>query len=88
MEQESEGVTVAEQIFNKNTDWGSINDFYGEDEITVTITLHEYRELVKKSVKFDKTEELERANKECTRLRSELNMAKTRIEQLEEEPCE
>lgn len=79
---------MAEQIFNKDVDWGSVNDFYGEDEITVTITLHEYRELVKKSVKFDKTEELERAKKECTRLRSELNMAKARIEQTEEEPCE
>lgn len=80
---------MAEQTFKKDAGWGnSANDFYGEDEITVTITLHEYRELIKTSVKFDKTEELERVKKECMRLRSELDVAKARIEQLEEHGCE
>lgn len=75
---------MAEQTFKKDTGWGnSTNDFYGEDEITVTITLREYRELVRTSVKFDKTEELDRANKELNKVRSELQMAKARIEQME-----
>lgn len=77
---------MAEQIFKKGSGWSNnANDFYGEDEITVTITLHEYRELIRTSVKFDKADELERAKKECMRLRSELDMSKARIEQLEED---
>lgn len=40
---------MAEQVFKKEASWnGSSHDFVGEDEITVTITLAEYRELVKK----------------------------------------
>ena len=77
---------MAEQTFKKEAHWNAaVDDFYGEDEITITITLHEYRELIKKSVKFDKTEEFERVRKELERVRGELNMAKARIEQLEDE---
>lgn len=79
---------MAEQKFSKDTNWGSANDFYGEDEITVTITLREYRELLKASFKFDKMDELERVRKDYVRVRGELDMAKARIVQLEEELCE
>lgn len=79
---------MAEQTFKKDAIWGSVNDFYGEDEITVTITLREYRELLKESVKFNKMDELERVKKDYARVRGELDMAKARIEQLEEEQCE
>ena len=39
---------MAEQIFKKETGWGggTSDNFIGEDEITVTITLNEYRNLV------------------------------------------
>lgn len=79
---------MAEQKFSKDTNWGNANDFYGEDEITVTITLREYRELLKASVKFDKMDELERVRKDYVRVRGELDMAKARIVQLEEDECE
>lgn len=39
---------MADQKFTKDTDYGRYrDDFAGEDELFVTITLHEYRELVK-----------------------------------------
>lgn len=79
---------MAEQKFSKDTNWGNVNDFYGEDEITVTITLREYRELLKASFKFDKMDELERVKKDYIRVRGELDMAKARIVQLEEDECE
>lgn len=80
---------MAEQTFKKDAGWGnSINDFYGEDEITVTITLREYRELLKASVKFEKMDDLERIKKDYAKVRGELDMAKARIEQLEEDECE
>lgn len=45
---------MAEQTFKKETEWGvDKNDFIGESEITVTITLHEYRELIEKVAKAD-----------------------------------
>ena len=38
---------MAEQVFKKEVEWGSSReDFIGESEITVTITLREYRNLV------------------------------------------
>ncbi len=37
---------MAEMKYKKETDYGRENDFVGEDEITVTITLNEYRQLV------------------------------------------
>ena len=51
---------MAEQVFEKKTDWGANkNDFAGQDEIMVTITLCEYRELVKANAKHE--EELRKA---------------------------
>lgn len=39
---------MAEQIFKKKTEWtDEINNYVGESEITVTITLCEYRELIR-----------------------------------------
>lgn len=43
---------MAEQIFKKETAWVETSDnFIGEDEIVVTITLNEYRNLVKEVAK-------------------------------------
>lgn len=45
---------MAEQTFKKETDWGTSKyDFTGESEITVTITLAEYRHLVETNAKND-----------------------------------
>ena len=38
---------MADQIFKKETTWGAADNFVGDGEITVTITLNEYRNLVK-----------------------------------------
>ena len=64
---------MAEQTFKKETCWGNNkNDFVGEDEILVTITLCEYRELVAANAKH--AEELrkanERANEEASKARA------------------
>lgn len=45
---------MAEQTFEKKTLWNEKHNFVGEGEITVTITLAEYRELVKEVAKKDK----------------------------------
>lgn len=37
----------------KEISWGNDKDFYGEDEIVVTITLAEYRDLVSFKAKYD-----------------------------------
>ena len=51
---------MAEETFKKEVDYrGNINDFRGDCEIMVTITLHEYRELVEKNAKH--AEELRKA---------------------------
>lgn len=69
-----------EQVFTKETKgWGSTaNDFRGQDEIMVTITLHEYRELVTRDAKH--AEELRKVNeakyeaeKKATALREKLD---------------
>lgn len=52
---------MAEQIFKKETAWSGISDnFVGEDEIIVTITLNEYRNLVREVAKKDYDLEKER----------------------------
>lgn len=52
---------MAEQIFKKETAWsGTADNFFGEDEITVTITLNEYRNLVKEVARKDYDLEKER----------------------------
>lgn len=52
---------MAEQTFKKETAWGCVSDnFIGEDEITVTITLNEYRKLVSEVSRKDYDIEKER----------------------------
>lgn len=51
---------MADQIFKKETIWGAADNFVGEDEITVTITINEYRNLVKEVAKKDYDLEKER----------------------------
>lgn len=51
---------MAEQIFKKETTWGNENNFVGDGEITVTITLGEYRDLVKQVALKDYDMEKER----------------------------
>ena len=51
---------MADQIFKKETNWDNDNNFVCEDEITVTITLNEYRNLVKKDAINDYAIEKER----------------------------
>ena len=51
---------MAEESFEKKVGYGNnANDFRGESEIMVSITLHEYRELVEKNAKH--AEELRKA---------------------------
>lgn len=68
---------MAEQKFEKTVDY-SLNrdDFMGEDEILVTITLHEYRELIK---------DCSVADHEKTRLINEKALLATERKQLEEQ---
>lgn len=56
---------MADQIFRKDTDYGKRNDYEGKDELTVTITLAEYRELVavKACRDYEKQKIEERARK-------------------------
>lgn len=56
---------MAEQIFKKETAWcGTSDNFIGEDEITVTITINEYRNLVKEVAlkEYDLKKEREKTN--------------------------
>ena len=51
---------MAEEVFKKETGWGGkAEDFKGKHEIMVTITLHEYRELIEANAKHG--EELRKA---------------------------
>lgn len=90
---------MAEQKFEKVVDY-SLNrdDFMGEDEILVTITLHEYRDLIKKcSVAEHEKNRLvvEKANAESemhaleklnNELLKEVRGLRSIIEDAEEEP--
>lgn len=75
---------MADQVFKKDTDstWGSNyrDDFYGESEITVTITLHEYRKLLVDSAKH--AEEIRRKDEEMSMARSERDAAKKQLQAL------
>ena len=51
---------MEDQIFKKETNWDNDNNFVCEDEITITITLNEYRNLVKKDAINDYAIEKER----------------------------
>lgn len=72
---------MAEQIFKKETEWGiNKNDFAGESEIMVRITLHEYRELVEKNAKTD--QRIKEAEEETYKARNEAREAKEKLERV------
>ena len=72
---------MAEQIFKKETEWGiNKNDFAGESEIMVRITLHEYRELVEKNAKTD--QRIKEAEEEMYKARNEARESKAKLDKV------
>ena len=68
---------MAEQVFKKETEYSTNeNNFIGESEITVTITLNEYRDLVSHTATRDK---------DIKSAQSEAREARVRASTLEEE---
>lgn len=81
---------MAEQIFKKETTWGNENNFVGDGEITVTITLGEYRDLVKEVAlkDYDLKKERERtseANKKAQSYKDKLEALIEKLNGVEEE---
>lgn len=77
---------MAQETFEKNiSGWNNTsNDFQGENEIMVTITLNEYRELVKISATAKQKIEDANADKykreqEIAELRKKLEIAKQKL---------
>lgn len=70
---------MAEQVFKREVDgyYGNTyrDDFRAEDEITVTITLHEYRELVADKAKH--AENIRKKDEEIAAMRRERDEAKS-----------
>lgn len=56
------------------------NDFVADKELTVTITLNEYRQLI--SAKATKEHDLDKIRSEKWKVQEELNEAKAKIERL------
>lgn len=75
-------------LTNKKLDnWGSkLNDFKAENELTIEITLNEYRELVKGIA--TKEYDIEKANKDRYTREEENRKLKTKNEQLSNELLE
>ena len=77
---------MAEQIFKKETGWGgeTSDNFIGEDEITVTITLNEYRNLVKEvaSKEYDLQKEREKTSEANRKAQSYKDKLESLIEKL------
>ena len=72
---------MAEQIFKKETEWGTNkNDFVGESEIMVEITLHEYRELVEKNAKTE--QRIKEAEDKACKARKEAEEAKSKLDKV------
>lgn len=72
---------MADQTFKKETDWGvSKYDFTGESEITVTITLAEYRYLV--SAEAKKEHETSKLNKMISDKDAEIRRLNATVETL------
>lgn len=82
---------MAEQIFKKETSWsGTTDNFVGEDEIVVTITINEYRNLVKEVAKKDYDIEKERektreANKTANAYKAKLEALIEKLNGVEDE---
>lgn len=67
----------------KNDSWGSnLNDFKEEKELTVEITLNEYRELIKS--KALKENDIKEANKDKYKREEEIEQLKSNTRKLEE----
>jgi hypothetical protein len=81
MENEKTYVTVADKVVDKligrklDTYYSQSEDFVILHELTVTITLHEYRDLIKS--KASKDTEIQTLNIEKAKLREELETYKT-----------
>ena len=77
---------MAEQIFKKETVWGggTSDNFIGEDEITVTITLNEYRNLVTEvaSKEYDLQKEREKTKEANRKAQSYKDKLESLIEKL------
>lgn len=75
---------MAEQIFKKETTWGNENNFVGDGEITVTITLGEYRDLVKQVAlkDYDLKKERERTFEAVKKAQSYKDKLEALIEKL------
>ena len=75
---------MAEQVFKKEADGGwnndNRNDFVGESEITVTVTLHEYRELVEFKAKTNETIRLK--DEEIRKARVAMDEAQKKLDAL------
>ena len=72
---------MAEQIFKKETEWGiNRNDFMGECEIMVEITLHEYRELIEKNAKTE--QRIKEAEDMARNARKEAESAKAKLDKV------
>lgn len=79
---------VIETLTTKKIDsWGSnLNDFKGEKELTVEITLNEYRELIKS--KALKENDIKEANKDKYKREEEIEQLKSNTRKLEEKLLE
>lgn len=72
---------MAEQIFKKETAWSGMPDnFFGEDEIVVTITLNEYRNLVKEVAKKDY--DIQKEREKTTEANNKANAYKAKLDAL------
>lgn len=71
-----------EQVFSKDTrGWdGNRDDFRGQDEIMVTITLHEYRELITRDAKHE--DEKRKLKDEYYAEHQRANALRTKIDKL------
>ena len=75
---------MADQIFKKETFWGTADNFVGEDEITVTITLNEYRNLVNEVARkdYDLEKEREKTREEARKAQAYKDKLEALIEKL------
>lgn len=75
---------MADQEFSKKTEgWGDTSryfDFVGDSELTVRITLAEYRELVRTSAKH--AEEMRKRDEAVAEARSERDAARKKLQTL------
>lgn len=77
---------MADQVFKKDADYGNKNDFVGESEITVTITLAEYRDLV--ATKATRDDVKAKLQKRIWELERENNDLKAAIDLLRQPSCQ